>query len=130
MTSQAIHKSTEVLLDLLKQAQAYMIPASCLLFDSWFSFPIVIRKVLEQQLHTICMLKQLPTVKYEYQGQQLNLNKLYGAVKEKRGRAKILASVIVGMGKISNGEQFLIQEVIQRCKLLFWVFFCNLCYSC
>lgn len=111
---EAIHKSTEVLLDLLKQAQAYMIPASCLLFDSWFSFPIVIRKVLEQQLHTICMLKQLPTVKYEYQGQQLNLNKLYGAVKKKRGRAKILASVIVGMGKISNGEPVFVKIVFVR----------------
>jgi len=37
-----------VLLDLLKQAKAYMVPGSYLLFDSWFSFPGVIRKVLEQ----------------------------------------------------------------------------------
>lgn len=101
---EAIRKSTEVLLDLLEQAKAYMVPASYLLFDSWFSFPGVIRKVLEQHLHTICMLKSLPTVKYEYQGQKLTLNKLYAAVRKKRGRAKVLASVIVGIGQMPNGE--------------------------
>ena len=84
---EAIRKSTNVLLDLLKQAKAYMVPASYLLFDSWFAFPGVIRKILEIKLHTICMLKSLPTVKYEYQGQKLTLNKLYAAVRKKRGRA-------------------------------------------
>ncbi|MEW5954413.1 MAG: transposase [Bacillota bacterium] len=91
---EAIRKSTEVLLDLLKQAKASMIPTSYLLFDSWFSFPGVIRKVLEQQLHIICMLKPVPTIKYEYHGQKLTLNKLYAAVKKQRGRAKILASIM------------------------------------
>jgi hypothetical protein len=101
---EAIRKSTEVMLDLLKQAKAYMVPASYLLFDSWFSFPGVIRKVLEQELHIICMLKSVPTVKYEYQGQKLTLNKLYATVRKKRGRAKILASIIVGIGQMPNGE--------------------------
>lgn len=101
---EAIRKSTEVMLDLLKQAKAYMVPASYLLFDSWFSFPGVIRKVLEQELYIICMLKSVPTVKYEYQGQKLTLNKLYATVRKKRGRAKILASIIVGIGQMPNGE--------------------------
>lgn len=101
---EALCKSTEVMLDLLKQAKAYMIPAGYLLFDSWFSFPSVIRKVLEQQLHTICMLKPMPTIKYEYQEKELTLNKLYTTVKKKPGRAKILASVIVGIGQMPNGK--------------------------
>jgi hypothetical protein len=105
MRKEAIRKSTDVLLDLLKQAKAYMVPASYLLFDSWFAFPGVIRNVLEEKLHTICMLKSLPTVKYEYQGQKLTLNKLYATVRKKRGRAKILASIVVGIGQLSNGEQ-------------------------
>jgi hypothetical protein len=102
---EAIRKSTDVLLDLLKQAKAYMVPASYLLFDSWFAFPGVIRKIREIKLHTICMLKSLPTVKYEYQEQKLTLNKLYAAVRKKRGRAKILASIVVGIGQMSSGEQ-------------------------
>ncbi len=105
MRKEAICKSTDVLLDLLKQAKAYLVPASYLLFDSWFAFPGVIGKVLEQKLHTICMLKSMPTVKYEYQGQRLTLNKLYAAVRKKRGRAKILASIVVGIGQMSSGEQ-------------------------
>ena len=68
MRKEAMRKSTDVLLDLLKQAKVYMVPASYLLFDSWFAFPGLIRKVLEQKLHTICMLKAMPTVNYEYVG--------------------------------------------------------------
>ena len=82
-----------------------MVPASYLLFDSWFAFPAVARKIREQKLHVICMLKSMPKVYYDYQGQKLNLNKLYGAVRKKRGRAKILASIIVGIGQLEDGEQ-------------------------
>ncbi len=114
MRKEAIRKSTDVLLDLLKQAKAYMVPASYLLFDSWFAFPVVIRRVLEEKLHTICMLKHMPTVKYEYQGQKLTLNKLYAAVRKKRGRAKILASIVVGIGQLSIGEQVSARIVFVR----------------
>lgn len=111
---EAIQKSTEVLLELLKQAKAHMVPAIYLLFDSWFAFPGVIRKVLEQKIHTICMLKSVPTVKYEYQGQKLTLNNLYATVKKKRGRAKILTSIIVGIGQMPSGEPVLAKIVFIR----------------
>jgi hypothetical protein len=111
---EAIRKSTEVLLDLLKQAKAYMVPASYLLLDSWFSFPSVIRKVLEQQLHTICMLKSMPTIKYEYRGKRLTLNQLYATIRKRRGRAKILASIIVGIGEMPSGEPVLARIVFVR----------------
>ena len=111
---EAIRKSTDVLLELLKQAKAYLVPAGYLLFDSWFAFPGVIRKIREQGLHTICMLKSLPTVKYEYQGQKLTLNKLYAAVRKKRGRARILASIVVGIGQLENGEQAMARIVFVR----------------
>jgi hypothetical protein len=111
---EAIRKSTDVLLDLLKQAKAYIVPASYLLFDSWFAFPAVIKKVREQKLHTICMLKSMRRVYYEYQGQKLTLNKLYAAVRKKRGRAKILASILVGIGQLDNGEQVMVRIVFVR----------------
>jgi len=112
---EAVHKSTDVLLDLLKEAKAYLVPASYLLFDSWFAFNGVIMKVLKQKLHTICMPKSLPTVKYEYQeGQKLTLNKLYAAIRKKRGRARILASIVVGIGQLENGEQVMARIVLVR----------------
>jgi len=114
MRKEAIHKSTDVLLDLLEAARAYLVPASYVLFDSWFAFNGLIRKIREQGLHTICMLKSMPTVKYAYQGQELTLNKLYGAVRKKRGRAKILASIVVGIGKLSSGEQAYARIVFVR----------------
>jgi hypothetical protein len=56
----------------------------------------------------------MPTVKYEYQGQKLTLNKLYAAVRKKRGRAKILASIVVGLGQMPNGEQVYARIVFVR----------------
>ncbi len=114
MRKEAVRKSTDVLLDLLKQAKTYMVPASYLLFDSWFAFPGLIRKVREQGLHTICMLKSLPTVRHEYQGQKLTLNKLYATVRKKRGRAKILASIVVGIGQMASGEEVQARIVFVR----------------
>jgi len=96
-------KSTDVLLELLKQAQSYLIPASYLLFDSWFAFPSVICQVRDFNLHTICMLKSLPKIFYGYEGKRLNLKSLYAVVKKKRGKAKILASIIVTIGCHSDG---------------------------
>jgi len=60
------------------------------------------------------MLKSVPTVKYEYQGRKLTLNKLYAAVRKKRGRAKILASIIVGIGQMPSGEPVLAKIVFVR----------------
>ncbi|WP_165792033.1 IS4 family transposase, partial [Desulfocucumis palustris] len=45
--AESIKKSTEVMFDLLRQAQEYGIQARHLLFDSWFAFPSVICRVRE-----------------------------------------------------------------------------------
>lgn len=42
---------------------------------------------------------------YTYQGQAYTLNQLYKKVRKKRGRAKILASVLVGLGPDANGDE-------------------------
>ena len=112
---EAIRKSPDVLIELLNQAGAYMVPASYLLFDSWFAFPNLIRKVRDlYQLHTICMLKAIPKVYYDYQGKSLNLNRLYATVKKKRDRAKILSSIVVGIGQMQNGDQLQARIVFVR----------------
>lgn len=102
---EAIQKSSQTLLDLLKQALDAGAQASYVLFDSWFSFPVTILNVLEQGIHVICMLKAMPRVYYTYEGQKLNLNGLYKTVRKKRGKAKILASVIVTLGTNEEGQE-------------------------
>jgi hypothetical protein len=62
------------------------------------------------------MLKPMLRVYYEYQGQKLTLNKLYAAVRKKRGRANILASVLLGIGK--HSEQVSVKIVFIRYIML------------
>lgn len=97
-------KATEVLFDLLEQATAYSIPAQYLLFDSWFAYPQVIIKTLLYKLQTICMLKNTPKIFYKYMGKNMTLGALYGKVNKRRGRAKILASVVVEIGRDKDGQ--------------------------
>jgi hypothetical protein len=116
---ESIQKAPEVLVDLLQQALRAGAKASYVLFDSWFSFPVTIKKVYDQGIHVICMLKSMHRVYYGYEGQQLTLNALYKAVRKKRGRAKILASVIVSLGTNEQGKEVKAKVLFvrdRRCK--------------
>jgi len=95
---ESIRKSTEVLVDLVKQAKTSGIQAEYLLFDSWFSFPSVIRNITSQSIQVICRLKELRSIRFAYQGRSLSLNELYQAVPKRRGRARVVANVIVDIG--------------------------------
>lgn len=44
------------------------------------------------------MLKNMHRINYTYEGEEYTLGQLYKKVRKKRGRAKVLASVIVGLG--------------------------------
>ena len=92
---ESIKKSTEVMFDLLRQAQEYGIQARYLLFDSWFAFPSIICRVRAHRLHVICMLKSMPKTYYSYKGEKMNLQTLYRELLKKPGKAKILANAIV-----------------------------------
>ncbi len=101
---ESMHKATDALFELLKQAQAMGITAKYMLFDSWFAYPAVILQALEHSIHVVCMLKAVPKVRYEYEGRRLTLKELYSALRKRRGRAKILASVMVTIGKDAKGN--------------------------
>ena len=62
--------------------------------DSWFAFPAIIG-VLGTHVPVICMLKRMKTVYYTWRGQKVTLAGLYQRVKKRRGKARILASVLV-----------------------------------
>jgi hypothetical protein len=110
----ALKKQTDAMIDLIKQAVSFNIPAQYVLFDSWFTYPVILRQIRELKLHTIAMVKAMPKVYYSFQDSKMNLKSLYAAVKKKRGKAKILSSVIVGIGNDSNGKEILAKIVFVR----------------
>lgn len=111
---QAILKSPDAMIELLKEAVKFALPASYVLFDSWFTYPKTLLEILELKLHTIAMVKAMPRVYYSYEGKLLNLKSLYAAVKKKRGKAKILSSVIVGIGNDKSGNEIKAKIVFVR----------------
>jgi hypothetical protein len=91
---EATIKSTAHLDEMVKRALAAGIDARYILMDSWFAMPKNI-VTLRQFRPVICMVKKIPTVLYGYGHRRYNLMSLYQDLKKRRGRARILTSVIV-----------------------------------
>ncbi len=92
-------KGTDVMIELLKTAMNAGHHADYVLFDTWFSNPSQLVAVKELGLDSIAMIKKSSRIYYEYEGNQLSLNKIYGICKKRRGRSKYLLSVNVMVGK-------------------------------
>jgi hypothetical protein len=100
---EGIRKATDVLVEMVAEAVASGIQASHLLFDSWFVYPATMRKLLAKGMHTLCMLKVTEKIFYRYQGEDLHLAAIYRKIRKRRGRAKILASIMVEIGEDDKG---------------------------
>lgn len=111
---EATRKSTDVLIVLLQEAKEQGFIAKHVLFDSWFAFPNVLARVLGIGFHPIAMVKKSPKVFYRYQGKAITLESLYAAVNKKRGRAKILASVIVELNQTLSDQPIRAKIVFVR----------------
>lgn len=92
-------KGTDAMIALLQAAQADGHTADYVLFDSWFSCPVQIAAVKNLGLDSIAMIKKSSKIRYEYNGELLSLQKIYGISKKRRGRSKYLLSVDVMIGK-------------------------------
>lgn len=92
-------KGTDVMIELLKTAQAAGHHADYMLFDTWFSSPAQLLAVKELGLDSIAMIKKSNRIYYEYEGEQLSVKKIFGICKKRRGRSKYLLSVNVKVGK-------------------------------
>ncbi len=92
-------KRTNVMIELLKNAQSAGHRADSVLFDTWFSSPAQIIAVKNLGLDSIAMIKKSSRIYYEYEGKQLSINKIFGISKKRRGRSKYLLSVNVMVGK-------------------------------
>lgn len=88
---QAISKSTDVMLKTVVQAG---IPAKHVLFDSWFSYPSTIMKIIELKLHTVGRLKNTTKIKYIFDGERKTLAQIYKSKKKRPGKSKYLLSVM------------------------------------
>ncbi|MBE1554515.1 transposase [Sporosarcina limicola] len=103
---EAIEKGTETMFTLLDTIDPRKLGVKTLLFDSWFAYPSILKRVVTNySLHVVCMIKRSPKVHYTYEGEKYTLNQLYKMLRKKRGRAKVLASVIVGIGFNENAEE-------------------------
>ena len=69
-----------MVLELLDQIIGQVTEFQYVLFDSWFSWPNLIRGVKDRGYDVICMLKDMPNIKYKYQGQTYRLSELYEKV--------------------------------------------------
>ena len=97
---QSRRKATDVMVELLRSAQAAGISAKYVLFDSWFSSPksvLTIKK--ELRLDTIAMIKKSSKIRYGYNGESFNIKKIYSRNRKRRGKSKYLLSVNVTIGK-------------------------------
>jgi IS4 transposase len=107
---EAMVKTTELLEDMVKRTLALGIRADYILMDSWFCFASLISK-LAAHVPVICMVKDIVSNFYRYQGHLVHLGELYRRVKKRPGKAKIIASVIVPM---ENGPMVKIVFVRNR----------------
>ena len=92
-------KGTDVMIELLKNAQSAGHRANYVLFDTWFSSPAQIIAVKNLGLDCIAMIKKSSRIYYEYEEKQLSIKKIFGISKKRRGRSKYLLSVNVMIGK-------------------------------
>jgi hypothetical protein len=95
--TEALCKSTDMVVKLLQEALKQKIPASYVLFDSWFAFPALIGKVLNLNMNAICMVKRMHRVFYRYGDRYLNLEKLFSIAKKRADSKDILASICVDL---------------------------------
>jgi len=95
---EAITKSTELIVPMVKRALGLFIRAKYLLMDAGFAFPVLIRALIGV-IHVICMLKNTPKIFYEHEGQSLTLAMIYRRLKKRPGKARVKASVVVGIGE-------------------------------
>jgi len=120
---EAVMKSPEVALRMLKDANKYGVPAKYVLFDSWFTHPTFVMDIRSIGFHSVGRLKNSKT-RYWVDGQPYKLNCMYGSAKKRRGRSRYLLSVAVSIQN-NAGERMgaRIVYVRDRAKRKKWIAF-------
>ena len=108
----ARQKATTVMVELLKTALATGHKAKYVLFDSWFSNPQQILDIKALGLDTIAMVKRSSKRRYFYNGEYMDIKKIFASCKKRRGRSRYLLSVNVKVGQDKNGENGLDAKIV------------------
>jgi len=98
---EATTKATGHLETMVKRVLARGIHAKYLLMDSWFTMPATV-STLAEHIDVIGMVKKSSKIFYRYNGKRMHLMAIYGKLKKRPGRAKILASTRV---QLKDGRQ-------------------------
>lgn len=80
-----------------KEAIKSGIPASIIVFDSWFAVPHTISRLKNENLTVIARLKTNSKQYYEYDGKMMNIKTLYTVSKKRRGKAAWKLSLLVNL---------------------------------
>lgn len=91
---EAITKSTDLIVPMVKRALKAGIKADYLVMDSWFAMPVLIGKLV-QHIPVICRVKRTSKVHYLFEDEYLDVTKIFRCIRKKRGRAKLLANALV-----------------------------------
>ena len=102
------------MIELISKALSAGIKADYVLFDTWFSSPAQLIDIKRLGLNAIAMVRKSPKIRYIYNGEKLNLNKIYGMNKKRRGRSRYLLSVNIEIEK--NGMRIPAKIVCVRNK--------------
>lgn len=95
-------KKTDLLIEMVQKAININIPFQYVLFDSWFSFPIIFIKLHLLKTKSISMLKRHPKVFYYYHGRSYTLSNLYALLKNKIKKNKDRISLIVQISALET----------------------------
>jgi hypothetical protein len=93
---EAVTKTTAHLEIMVTRILSAGIGAKYVLMDSWFTMPATVT-TLSKHIDVIGMVKKTPKVKYDCNGQPLDLKSIYKILKKRRGKAKILADIVVNL---------------------------------
>lgn len=80
-----------------KEAIKSGIPASIIVFDSWFAVPHTISRLKKENLTVIARLKTNSKQYYEYDGKMMNIKTLYAVSKKRRGKVAWKLSLHVNL---------------------------------
>jgi hypothetical protein len=91
---EAISKSTDLIVPMIKRILRRGIKAKYLLMDSWYGLPAIIRSV-KPLIDVICRVKDTPKIYYYQGGKAVTLSQIYRKMKKYRGKANIKGSETV-----------------------------------
>ncbi|MET1248136.1 transposase [Sporolactobacillus sp. STCC-11] len=110
---QAQRKGTDVARELIASALNQGVRAPYVLFDSWFSSPMMFHQLRQLKLHTVAMVKRSKKAYYRFNGQMMDVKAIFKAQKKRRGRSRYLLSTIVEV-VVEGGEPFPLKLVYVR----------------